>query len=158
MLMSTTDTQPLMRAAWYERKGAAREVLQVGELPIPDPGPGEVRVHVVVSGINPSDTKGRAGWRGQTDMPFPRIIPHQDGAGVIDAVGAGVPTSRVGERVWIYEAQRGRAFGTGAQHVVVPSTNAVRLPERVSYNNAACVGVTAWICHRWYLGDWSIAG
>jgi NADPH:quinone reductase-like Zn-dependent oxidoreductase len=86
--MSPIDSQPLMRAAWYERKGAAREVLQVGELPVPEPGPGEVRVRVAVSAINPSDAKGRTGWRGQTDMPFPRIIPHQDGSGVIDAVGA----------------------------------------------------------------------
>jgi NADPH2:quinone reductase len=83
--MSTSESQRLMRAAWYERKGAAGEVLQVGKTPIPDPGPGEVRVRVAVSGINPSDTKNRSGWRGQADMPFPRIIPHQDGAGVIDA-------------------------------------------------------------------------
>src|SRR5215212_2157712 len=112
MDMSASDDQRSMRAVWYERKGAAREVLQVGELPIPDPGPGEIRVRVAVSGINPSDTKGRTGWRRQTNMPFQQIIPHQDGSGVIDAVGADVVSSRVGERVWIYEAQRGRAFGT----------------------------------------------
>jgi NADPH2:quinone reductase len=98
-----------MRAAWYEHKGAARAVLQVGELPIPEPGPGEVRVNVAVSGINPSDTKGRGTWRGQTEMPFPRISPHQDGSGVIDAVGADISGSHIGERVWIYEAQLGEA-------------------------------------------------
>ena len=127
--MSTTDSQRQMCAAWYERKGAARDVLQVGELPIPKPGPGEVRVKVTVSGINPSDTKGRGTWRGQTEMLFPRIIPHQDGSGVIDAVGTDVPALRVGERVWLYQAQRGRAFGTAAEYVVVPSSNAVRLPK-----------------------------
>src|SRR5688500_16486085 len=141
--MSTTDSQRQMRAAWYERKGAAREVLQVGQLRIPEPGPDQVRVRVAISGINPSDTKGRTGWRGQTERPYPRIIPHQDGSGVIDAVGADVPSSRVGERVWIYEAQRGRAFGTAAEYVIVPSSNAVRLPEGVSFIDAACMGVPA---------------
>src|SRR5579859_7828559 len=97
-VMSTAGSQRWMRAASYERTGAAREVLQIGEMSIPEPGPGEVRVRVAVSGINPSDTKGRSGWRGRTGMPFPRIIPHQDGAGVIDAVGADVRASRVGER------------------------------------------------------------
>src|SRR5437870_7239693 len=93
VLMSTTDSPRLMRAAWYEHKGAAREVLQVGEMSIPDPGPGEVRVRIAFSAINPSDTKGRGTWRGQTEMPFPRIVPHQDGSGVIDAVGLDVPAS-----------------------------------------------------------------
>jgi NADPH2:quinone reductase len=156
--MSTANSQQLMRAAWYERKGAAREVLQVGALPIPEPGPGEVRVRVAVSGINPSDTKGRTGWRGQTDMPYPRIIPHQDGAGVIDAVGADVPASRVGERVWLYEAQRGRAFGTAAEYVIVSSSNAVRQPEGVSFVDAACLGVPAMTAHRCLFADGPIAG
>jgi NADPH:quinone reductase len=147
-----------MRAAWYERKGVAREVLQVGQLPVPEPGPGQVRVRVMVSGINPSDTKGRGGWRGQAEMPFPRIIPHQDGAGVIDAVGDGVPASRVGERVWIYEAQRGRAFGTAAEYVCVPGGNAVRLPEGVSFVDAACLGVPAMTAHRCLFADGPIVG
>ena len=95
--MSTTDSRRPMRAAWYERKGAAREVLQVGQMAVPEPGPGEVRVRVAISGINPSDTKGRGGAGiGPKTMLFPRIVPHQDGAGVIDAVGAAVPASRVG--------------------------------------------------------------
>jgi len=147
-----------MRAAWYERKGAAREVLQIGELPIPEPGPGEVRVRVAVSGVNPSDTKGRGIWRGQTEMPYPRIIPHQDGAGVIDAVGADIPDSRVGERVWIYEAQRGRASGTGAEYVIVPSGNTVRLPDGVSFVDGACLGVPAMTAHRCLFADGPIAG
>src|SRR5262245_11857496 len=158
--MSTPSTagQRLMRAAWYERKGPAHEVLQVGQMPVPEPGPGDVRIRVAISGINPSDTKGRAGWRGQTEMPFSRVIPHQDGAGVIDAVGADVPPSRVGERVWLYEAQRGRAFGTAADYVVVPSSNAVRLPEGVSFVDAACLGIPAMTAHRCLFADGPIAG
>ena len=118
-----------MRAAYYERKGPASKVLVLGELPDPQPGPGEVRVKLHFSGINPTDTKLRGGWGGNMEMPFPRVIPHQDGAGVIDAAGPGVPRSRIGERAWIYEAQRGRAFGTAAQYVTVPAENAVSLPE-----------------------------
>ena len=157
--MSTTDSQRLMRAAWYERKGTAREVLEVGQMPMPEPGPGEVRVHVAVSGINPSDTKGRAGAGiGPKTMQFPRVVPHQDGAGLIDAVGADVPVSRVGERVWLYEAQRGRAFGTAAEYVVVPSGNAVRLPVGVSLADAACLGVPAMTAHRCLFADGPIAG
>jgi NADPH2:quinone reductase len=117
-----------------------------------------VRVNVALSGINPSDTKGRGTWRGQTAMPFPRIIPHQDGSGVIDAVGADVPASRVGERVWLYEAQRGRAFGTAAEYVVLPSAHAVRLPDGVSFIDAACLGVPAMTAHRCLFADGPIEG
>jgi NADPH:quinone reductase len=148
----------LMRAAWYERKGPAREVLQVGQLARPEPGPGEVRVRVHVSGINPSDTKGRGVWAGNTTMLFPRIVPHQDGAGAIDAVGTDVPPARVGERVWLYEAQRGRPFGTAAEYVVVPSGNAVRLPDGVSFADGACLGVPAMTAHRCLFADGPITG
>ena len=115
-----------MKAVWYERKGAPHEVLQYGDMPEPQAGPGEVRVKIVVSGLNPSDTKGRGGWRGQTAMAYPRVIPGQDGAGVIDQAGAGVDPKRVGERVWVYEAQqRGQAFGTCAEFTTVPAEQAV---------------------------------
>jgi NADPH2:quinone reductase len=147
-----------MRAAWYERKGPAREVLTVGELPIPEPGPGEVRVRIAVSAVNPTDTKSRSGWRGQTAMPFPQIVPHQDGAGIIDAVGPGVASARVGERVWIYEAQWLRAFGTAAEYVVVPSANAVRLPDSVSFADGACLGIPAMTAHRCLFADGPITG
>jgi NADPH2:quinone reductase len=147
-----------MRAAWYERKGPAREVLQVGQLALPEPGAGEVRVRVHVSGVNPSDTKGRGVWAGNTTMSFPRIVPHQDGAGVIDAVGADVPPSRVGERVWLYEAQRGRPFGTAAEYVIVPSDNAVGLPDGVSFADGACLGVPAMTAHRCLFADGPITG
>jgi len=92
-----------MRAVWYDRQGPASEVLEVGELPEPEPEPGEVRVRVRYSGVNPGDTKKRRGWLGSS-MPYPRVIPHSDGAGVIDAVGSGVVRSRVGRRVWVYGA------------------------------------------------------
>src|SRR4051794_39587923 len=108
-----------MFASWYDRQGSAAEVLRVGELPDPEPGPGEVRVEVRLSGVNPGDTKKRRGWLGSS-MPFPRVVPHSDAAGVVDAVGDGVDKNRLGRRVWVYGAQSYRAFGTAAQYVVVP--------------------------------------
>src|SRR4051794_2021680 len=100
-----------MRAVWYDQQGPAAEGLQVGELPDPEPGPGEVRVRLTLSGISPGDTKKRRGWLGSS-MPYPRVVPHSDGAGVVDAVGDGVDPGRIGERVWVYNAQSYRAFGT----------------------------------------------
>src|SRR5687767_10779027 len=119
----------MMKAAFYERKGPAREVLVIGDVADPVPGEGEVLVEMRASGVNPSDTKGRAGARGNTAMPYPRIVPHQDGAGVIAAVGPGVSADRIGERVWLFEAQLGRAGGTAAQYATIASRNAVRLPD-----------------------------
>ena len=118
-------------AAWYERPGQAADVLQVGEMADPEPGPGEVRVRVAVSGINPGDTKKRGDWVGY-GMPYPRVIPHSDGAGVIDAVGDHVDPARTGERVWVYGAQSYRPFGTAAQLTVVRADQAVALPNNVS--------------------------
>lgn len=146
-----------MRAAYYDEQGSAREVLIVGDLPDPKPGPGEVRVKVVTSGINPSDMKTRTGFGGKA-MPFPRIVPHQDGAGIIDVVGPGVPESRVGERVWIYMAQWGRAFGTAAAFVIVPSVQAVRLAENVSFDIGASLGVPAMTAHRCLFADGDLRG
>ena len=103
-----------MRAAFYERKGAARDVLTLGELPDPSPGPGEVRVRVTRSGVNPGDIKKRDGWLG-FPMSYPLVIPHSDGAGVVDAVGPGVDQGRIGHRVWVFGAQSYRPFGTAAQ-------------------------------------------
>jgi NADPH2:quinone reductase len=147
-----------MKAVWYERKGAARDVLVYGERPDPDPGPGEVRVRIVVSGLNPSDLKGRSGWRGAREMQYPLIVPHQDGAGVIDRVGPGVAAARIGERVWLYEAQRGRAFGTAAEFVVLPAEQAVPLPEGVGFDTGAALGVPALTAHRALFIDGSILG
>lgn len=146
-----------MHIAYYERLGAAREVLHLTDIERPPVGAGEVCVRVHTSGINPSDVKRRAGAT-ITSMPFPRVIPHQDGAGVIEAVGSGVPSSRVGERVWLYEAQMGRAFGTAAEWVVLPSSKAVRLPASTDMSAGACLGVPAMTAHRCLFADGHVAG
>jgi NADPH:quinone reductase len=130
-----------MRAAYYERNGTARDVLHVGEVETPKPGPGEVRVKLATSGVNPSDVKSREGRTRK--IAFPRVIPHSDGAGEIDMVGEGVPKSRVGERVWTWNAQWKRAFGTGADYVVLPAALAAPLPAQVSFEAAACLGIPA---------------
>ncbi len=146
-----------MQAAYYERTGAAREVLRIGELPTPEPGAGEVRVKLATSGVNPSDVKTRAGLRSAA-LPFARIVPHGDGAGVIDAVGAGVPASRIGERVWTWNAAWQRAFGTAAQYVVLPSQQAVRLPEGVGFDVGACLGIPALTALHAVRVDGGVAG
>ena len=147
-----------MRCAYYERKGPADDVLQLGLRPRPGPGAGEVLVAIRASGINPSDTKGRAGARGNNVMPFPLIIPHQDGAGVIEAVGPRVSTSRIGQRVWVYEAQLGRPFGTAAEYVAVPERNAVAMPDGLSFAEGAALGVPALTAHRCVFADGPVAG
>jgi NADPH2:quinone reductase len=126
-----------MQAAWYEKNGTARDVMIVGEQPTPQPAAGEVRVKLHVSGVNPSDVKSR------TARPLgdPFIIPHSDVAGVIDAVGAGVDASRIGQRVWTWNAQWQRPFGTAAEHVCLPSVQAVELPNDVSFQAGACMGI-----------------
>lgn len=146
-----------MRAAWYERKGAARDVLVVGERPDPEPEPGEVRVRLAWSGINPGDTKKREGWLG-SPMPYPVVIPHSDGAGWIDAVGQNVATSRIGERVWVTGAQSYRPFGTAAEYTTVPSEKAIRLPDEVDLATGACLGISARTAHRAVFADGPVAG
>lgn len=144
-----------MRAIWYEQNGAA-DVLHLGEMPDPTPGPGEVRVRIVTSGINPSDWKRRQGLTRR--MEFPRVIPHQDGAGVIDRVGPDVPASRLGERVWLYQAQIGRAFGTAAEYTVQPAAHAVPLPPSTSFAEGAGLGVPAMTAHRCVFADGPVTG
>jgi NADPH:quinone reductase len=144
-------------AAWYDRQGPAAEVLQVGELPAPDPAPGEVRVRVRFSGINPGDTKKRSGWQG-APMSFERIIPHSDGAGVIEAVGAGVDSERLGQRVWIYGAQSYRPSGTAAQLTSVPEQQVVSLPDEVPDEVGACLGIPGITAHRAVFSDGPVAG
>lgn len=134
-----------MKAAWYERNGPAREVLRTGEMPDPEPGPGEVRVRVASSGVNPSDWKTRSGSR---PMAGPRVIPHSDGAGTIDRVGTDVPASRVGERVWVWNGQWKRPFGTAAEFIVVPAAQAVALPANTSFDEGACFGIPALTAYR----------
>lgn len=146
-----------MKAAWYEQLGAAQDVLTVGEMEIPAAGPGEVRVQVYTSGINPSDVKQRSGWGGLT-LRSARVIPHNDGAGVIEAVGAGVSSDRIGERVWIYEATLARSLGTAAEFVVIPSENAVPLPDNTDFDAGACLGVPAMTAHRCVFSDGAVNG
>jgi NADPH2:quinone reductase len=145
-----------MRAIHYDRQGAAHDVLEVGDLPMPVAGTGEVLVRVHRSGVNPSDVKNRTGFASK--MKFDRVIPHQDGAGVIEAVGEGVPSDRVGQRVWIYEAQYGRAGGTAADYVAVPSGNAVPLPDGTSFDVGAALGVPAMTAHRCLFADGDLRG
>lgn len=132
-----------MQAAFYTRQGPAAEVLVVGEQPTPQPGPGEVRVRLRTSGVNPSDYKTRRGGPGRPPLAWPLVIPHSDGAGVIDAVGPGVPAARVGERVWTWNAQWNRPFGTAAQYVALPSEMAVAMPDTLGDAEAACLGIPA---------------
>jgi NADPH2:quinone reductase len=129
-----------VRAAYYEKNGPAREVLHVGEMDQPEPGPGEVRVKVAMSGVNPSDVKARGGSR---KITVPRIIPHSDAGGVIDKVGPGVAPTRVGERVWTWNGQWKRPFGTCAEYITLPSALAVTLPDHVSFEAGACLGIPA---------------
>ena len=144
-----------MKAVWFEQNGPA-EVMQVGETPEPEPGPGEVRIRIVSSGVNPSDWKRRLGTT--SPMAFPRVIPHQDGSGVIDQVGQGVPSSRVGERVWLFESQFGRPFGTAAEYTVQPSGHAVRMPDSITFEQGACLGVPAMTAHRCLFADGPLEG
>lgn len=146
-----------MKAAWFETFGPAREVLLVGEQPTPTPGPGEVLVRLATTGVNPSDVKKRAG-------AFPNllddglVIPHSDGAGIIEAVGEGVPSTRIGERVFVYEAQYGRRLGTAAEYVALDSRRAPPLPDAASFAIGACIGIPMMTAHRCVLADGDVAG
>jgi NADPH2:quinone reductase len=141
-----------MRAAWFEKFGAAKKVLQVGELDAPVAGPGEVLVRMHTSGINPSDVKKRAG-------SFPDlldgglVIPNSDGAGIIEAVGEGVDKSRVGERVWVFQAQYERRFGTAAEYVAISSNCAPRLSKNAEFDVGACLGIPVMTAHRAVFAD-----
>ena len=145
-----------MKAARYDRYGPAREVLRVEDVERPEPGPGEVRVRVEFSGVNPTDWKSRSG---ATPRPIDGFqIPHHDGAGVIDAVGAGVDPGRAGQRVWLWMAAAGRRWGTAAEWAVVPVYAAVPLPDGVSAELGASLGVPALTAHRCLFADGPIDG
>ena len=146
-----------MRAAWYEQQGPAEQVLQIGELPDPQPEEGEVRVRLALSGVNPGDAKKRQGWQGSS-MPAPQVIPHSDGAGLIDAVGPGVDPSRIGSRVWVYGAQSYRPYGTAAQATVVPQQLAVELPDEVPDQLGAALGIPGITAHRAVFADGPVTG
>ena len=145
-----------MKAARYDRYGPAREVLRVEDVERPEPGPGEVRVRVEFSGVNPTDWKSRSG---ATPRPIDGFqIPHHDGAGVIDAVGAGVDPGRAGQRVWLWMAAAGRRWGTAAEWAVVPVYAAVPLPDGVSAELGASLGVPALTAHRCLFADGPVDG
>jgi NADPH:quinone reductase len=136
-----------MKAAWYEKQGPPREVLIFGEMPDPTPGPGELRIRISASGINPGDTKKRGDAFG-IGMPYPRVIPHSDGAGHVDKVGEGVSSEWLGRPVWCYGAQSYRPFGTAAEFTVVPAAQTVPLPANVAPEQGACLGIPGITAHR----------
>ena len=146
-----------MKAAWFEQFGTADQVLQVGEQPKPSPQAGQVLVKLASSGVNPSDVKKRAG-------SFPNllddglVIPHSDGAGTIEAVGDGVSEARIGERVWVYQAQYARRLGTAAEYVAVDGHRAVHLPDSVGFDVGACLGIPAMTAHRCVHADGDVSG
>ena len=146
-----------MRAAWFDEFGAAQDVLQIGARDTPAAGPGEVLVRISTSGVNPSDVKKRAGsFPNLLDDGF--VIPNSDGAGIIEAVGDGVDSARVGERVWLYQAQYERRFGTAAEYVAIDSCRAPRLPDEASFEIGACLGIPVMTAHRCVFADGDVAG
>jgi NADPH:quinone reductase len=146
-----------VKAVWYEGTGAAPDVLTFGETPTPVAGPGEVRVRLHASGVNPADVGRRAG--SYRAMEFPRVIPNSDGAGIVDQAGDGVTRVRIGQRVWLFNGQRnGRAFGTAAEYITLAEHLVTPLPDDVSFAAGATLGIpcmTAWCC---LFGDGPIAG
>lgn len=150
-----------MRAICYRRFGPADDVLELTDLPDRAPGAGEVRVALKASGVNPSDVKLRAGRRPggvAPDMPYPMIIPHSDGAGVIEAAGEGVDPDRVGRRVWVWNAQWERAEGACADAIVLPSEQAVDLPDAADFATGACLGIPAMTAYAALFSDGDVAG
>ena len=146
-----------MKAVWYERTGAAPDVLTFGDMPTPIAGPGEVRVRLEASGVNPADVGRRAG--SYRALEFSRVIPNSDGAGIVDQLGDGVTRLSVGQRVWLFNGQRnGRAFGTAAEYIALAEHLVTPLPDNVSFAAGATLGIpcmTAWSC---LFGDGAIAG
>jgi NADPH2:quinone reductase len=148
-----------MRAIAYTKFGPAEQVLSLRDMPTPNPAAGEVLVRLHRSGVNPSDVKARAGGRpGVTEPPFPLIIPHSDGAGVIEAVGTGVDPSRKGQRVWIWNGQWQRPHGTAASHISLPATHAVPLAEGISFDTGATLGIPALTAAHAVFADGPVKG
>lgn len=146
-----------MKAAWFEKFGAPSDVMILGELDKPEPKEGEVLVRLYTSGVNPSDVKKRAGaFSNLLDEGL--IVPHSDGAGVIEAVGDGVDGSRLGQRVFVYQAQYGRRFGTASEYVAVNTKLAPELPEQASFEVGACVGIPIMTAHRCVFADGDVHG
>jgi len=145
-----------MKAAYYTELGES-DVLQLGEINTPAPGDGEVRVKLATSGVNPSDWKARKRGRGGV-LPFPKIIPQSDGAGVVDAVGNGVSSVKDGDRVWVLNGQWQRPFGTAAEYIVLPAKYVIPLPDKTSFQDAACFGIPFLTAHRAIFFDGTVNG
>ena len=146
-----------MRAAWYEEQGPPNESLVVGDMPEPIPAPGELRIRIAVSGVNPGDVKKRHDTFG-VGMPYPRVIPHSDGAGIVDKVGEGVNPEWIGKRVWCFGAQSYRPFGTAAELCVIPETQASELPGDASFEQGALLGIPGLTAHRAVHAGGSVTG
>ena len=129
-----------MRAAIYTSKGPAAEVLRIVDRPLPEPGAGEVRVRVAFSGVNPSDVKSRSGLAARAGG-FPEVTPHSDGAGTIDKLGGGVDAALMGRRVWIFNGQWERPYGTAAEYIVLPASQVVILPDHISFEVGASIAI-----------------
>lgn len=145
-----------MLAAWYERNGPAAEVLQVGKMEPTEPGPGEIRIRLHASGLNPSDVKSRAGTTRK--IAHPRVVPNSDGAGVVEKVGPSVAGFAPGQRVWCFNGQWARAFGTSAQSITLPAAQVARLPEGLDFAQGACLGIPVMTAHRCLFADGPISG
>ncbi len=146
-----------MKAAWFERFGPAAEVLQLGDLPVPQAAEGEVLIRLHSSGINPSDVKKRGGSSPGLLEQGP-VVPHSDGAGIIEVVGTGVASDRIGQRVWVYQAQHGRSLGTAAEYMAIDQRRAAPLPENASMEVGACLGIPAMTAHRCVFADGPVEG
>jgi NADPH2:quinone reductase len=145
-----------MQAVWYDRLGPAREVLRYGDRPTPEAGPGEVRVRLHASGVNPADVKRRTGSFG---MEFPFVVPHSDGAGIVDQVGAGADPSLLGKRAWLFNGQRnGRHLGTAAEYIALDARLVAPLPDDVSFAEGACLGIPCMTAHYNVFADGPVAG
>lgn len=148
-----------MRAMGYSEFGAPDEVLRIHDLPTPDPAPGEVLVELRFSGVNPSDVKARGGARpGVTKPPFPLIIPHSDGSGIIVKVGDGVDVTRIGKRAWVWNGQWQRAFGTCATHICLPAAQVVDMPDNISFETGAQLGIPGLTAAHAVFAAGSVAG
>ena len=146
-----------MRAVWFEKFGPAKETLNIGQMPKPQVAAGEVLIRMNTTAVNPSDVKKRAGSAPNLLDDGP-VIPHSDGAGVIEAVGEGVPAQRIGVRVWVYQAQFDRSFGSAAEYLVIDAARAAPLPENVSFEVGACLGIPVMTAHRCVFADGPVEG
>ena len=151
------NSNEMMRAAWFDEFGPAEKVLNLGDFRKPSVEPGEVLVKLRTSGVNPSDVKKRAGASPNLLDAGP-VIPNSDGAGIIETVGTGVPERRVGERVWVYQAQFARQFGTAAEYVAIDSSRAVTLSDNIGFDVGACIGIPVMTAHRCVFADGEVAG